>query len=211
VFGSTLIRKAHAKQIFGRKSGGSFGLIVALAVSLFAVSAATLSAKHQHLESWYADALAEQLAGARTEVRMKNGTRCDVLATHHSIEVEFAAKWCEAIGQSLNYASQTGRLGAIALILENGSDERFLVRLRQVISWHQLSIAVIVMRPFNADGLEIQYPAGITGRPAGTARVSRKSLRPSIDFRLPVDAMDWIPRIRVQADILISTQPKKNK
>lgn len=120
-------------------------------------------AGHRHLESWYADALAKTL-GAKTEVRMRNGTRCDVLGTH-AIEVEFAGKWCESIGQSLNYASQTGRPGAVALILESKGDERFLTRLREVIAWHKLPIVIVVMVPFNKDGLEFQFPAGIRTRP----------------------------------------------
>ena len=40
------------------------------------------------------------------EVVMKDGTRCDILTSTHAIEVDFAKKWAEAIGQSLNYASK---------------------------------------------------------------------------------------------------------
>ena len=35
---------------------------------------------------------------------MPDGTRCDILTDTHAIEVDFADKWAEAIGQSLNYA-----------------------------------------------------------------------------------------------------------
>lgn len=156
---------------------------VAVAVAaLVCLSTSAAHAGHQHLESWYSKALAEQLPGAKTEVRMHNGTRCDVLATHHSIEVEFASKWCESIGQSLNYSAQTGRMGAVALILEHDSDERFLTRLRQVISWHQLPIAVIVLRPFEERSLTIELPPGIAVKPR----------LPAVDFRSQVQAMDFL-------------------
>ena len=42
--------------------------------------------------------------GGQVEVVMKDGTRCDILTATHAIEVDFAKKWAEAIGQSLNYA-----------------------------------------------------------------------------------------------------------
>jgi len=133
--------------------------VVVFAVGLLLSDSAI--AGHRHLESWYADALAEEL-GSRTEVRMPNGTRCDVLSSGHAIEVEFAAKWCESIGQALNYASQTGRMGAVALILESPKDSRFLVRLRDVIAWHRLPIVVITLKPFGGDGMEMQLPTGFS-------------------------------------------------
>ena len=40
---------------------------------------------------------------------MLDGTRCDILTDTHAIEVDFADKWAEAIGQSLKYATQTGK------------------------------------------------------------------------------------------------------
>ena len=42
---------------------------------------------------------------------MPDGTRCDILTDTHAIEVDFANKWAQAIGQSLNHAMQTGKKG----------------------------------------------------------------------------------------------------
>ena len=47
---------------------------------------------------------------------MPDGTRCDILTDTHAIEVDFADKWAEAIGQSLNYAMQTGKKAGIVLV-----------------------------------------------------------------------------------------------
>jgi len=162
VFAFTSNRGPNAKGIFHRPGGT--GAIAALVLMVVA-SAATAFAGRVHLEAWYADALAAEL-GARTEVRMRNGTRCDVLADRHSIEVEFAGKWCEAIGQALCYSSQTGKAGAVAVILESSSDEKFLTRLREVIAWHRLPIAVIVMKPLGKSGLEFEFPAELSTRRA---------------------------------------------
>ncbi len=52
------------------------------------------------------------------EVTMPDGTRCDCVTATHAIEIDFANKWYEAIGQSLNYAFQTSKRAGIILILE---------------------------------------------------------------------------------------------
>lgn len=174
-------------------------------VCLGCASVPVTSEKRLHLESWYTDALAKEL-NADAEARMRNGTRCDVLATHHAIEVEFAAKWCEAIGQALNYASQTGRRGTVALILEKDSDERFLTRLRDVVAWHQLPISVIVLRPFGTDSLTIELPSGF---PAAVQRLPDRPRAVPVDLRRTVDAMDWIPRVRGTLTFEIATTTKK--
>ena len=41
---------------------------------------------------------------------MPDGARCDILTETHAIEVDFADKWAEAFGQSLNYAMQNANL-----------------------------------------------------------------------------------------------------
>jgi hypothetical protein len=56
-------------------------------------------------ERYYQEKFAREIGG-RVEVVMKDGTRCDILTATHAIEVDFAKKWEEAIGQSLNYASK---------------------------------------------------------------------------------------------------------
>ena len=55
---------------------------------------------------------------------MPDGTRCDILTGTHAFEVDSADKWAEAIGQSLNYAMQTGKKAGIALVLKDRGDEK---------------------------------------------------------------------------------------
>ena len=160
-----------ARSLFAGENGETRGGVFAaprfpfLAVLLLS-SIASLHAAHQHVESWYADALADE-AGAKSEVRMRDGTRCDVLTASHAVEVEFAAKWCEAVGQSLNYASQTGKAGAIAIILERDSDVRFLQRLRALIAFHRLPLVIVVMRPFGKAGLQFENLNAVSGKSCG--------------------------------------------
>ena len=67
-------------------------------------------------ESYYQKKFALKVGG-QTEVIAGDGTRCDILTPEHAIEVDFARKWGEAIGQSLNYGCQFKRQAGIVLIL----------------------------------------------------------------------------------------------
>ena len=77
---------------------------------------------------------------------MTDGTRCDIVTKTHAIEVDFADKWGEAIGQSLNYAFQSNKRAGILLIIENPSDEKHLLRVNSIIEHYQLPIDVLAIR-----------------------------------------------------------------
>ena len=66
------------------------------------------------------------------EHRLTDGTRVDCLTKEYAVEVEYAPKWAESIGQALYYAQSTGRKPGVLMILQNDKDERFLKRLRVV-------------------------------------------------------------------------------
>ena len=92
-------------------------------------------------EKHYQDEFAAKVGG-QTEVTAGDGTRCDILTDTHAIEVDFARKWGEAIGQSLNYGFQFDRKAGIVLILEKPSDRRHLIRINSIIRHYELPIDV---------------------------------------------------------------------
>ncbi len=102
-------------------------------------------------ERWYAEQAAERYNGA-PEVRMPDGTRCDVVTARHAIEVEFAGKWKEAIGQSLHYSLQSQRIAGILLILTDPKDEHYLSSLHEVIDHFDLIIDVFAVRTWKDPG-----------------------------------------------------------
>lgn len=65
-------------------------------------------------------------AGMQMEVPMPNGTRADCMTERLAIEVDWAHKWAEAIGQSMNYAAVTGKLPAAILICKRGTEAKCL-------------------------------------------------------------------------------------
>lgn len=75
-----------------------------------------------------------------TEIILADSTRVDCLTAEYAIEVDFASKWAEAVGQSLYYSMQTGRRPGVLLILEKSSDHRHLKRLQSLADRHGIRI-----------------------------------------------------------------------
>jgi len=83
------------------------------------------------------------------EYRLPDGARVDCLTAAYAVEVEYAPKWAEAIGQALYYASKTGRKPGVVVIVSHQKDERFLKRLRTVA--REQNIRVWTVRPRDLD------------------------------------------------------------
>ena len=95
--------------------------IIDMKIVLFLLLALPLFGKQS--ERYYQEKFAREIGG-QVEVVMKDGTRCDILTATHAIEVDFAKKWAEAIGQSLHYALHTGKRPGVALIVLSPSDNK---------------------------------------------------------------------------------------
>ena len=92
-------------------------------------------------ERYYQEKFAREIGG-QVEVVMKDGTRCDILTATHAVEVDFAKKWAEAIGQSLNYAMQTGKRPGVALIVLSPSDNKYIERVRKISDEYSLGLTI---------------------------------------------------------------------
>lgn len=119
---------------------------------LFASLVCSLSAKRLQPESVYQDYFAAKVGG-ETEVTCDDGTRCDIVTGTHAIEVDFADKWGEAIGQSLNYGFQLNKKAGILLILEKESDYKYFVRINSIIQHHGLEIDVWKVEAYKGEGV----------------------------------------------------------
>ena len=72
-------------------------------------------------------------AGLLINRHLKNGTEVDCISDTHAIEVDFTNKWAEAIGQSLQYASELQRLPGIILICRSDDDPSLCLKHRYLI------------------------------------------------------------------------------
>lgn len=141
----------HARTLAGLWERGVYRrpgrALACLAALLLLVSCAVPAhAKHLHREHFYQQIWCDQHGGA-VEVRLPGGLRIDCETATHAVEVDFAAKWAEAVGQSIAYAGATGHRPGILLILEKPSDIRFLRRLQQAIAMSCVDIDIWTITP----------------------------------------------------------------
>ena len=90
-------------------------------------------AKYLYLEKEYQAQWCNSHNG-KMEYRLNEKSRVDCLTDTLAVEVDFAPKWKECIGQALYYGRKTKRIPACVLILENGeNDLKYLYRLRYTV------------------------------------------------------------------------------
>ena len=123
-------------------------------LTLIFFSCAQATAKHLHLEKEYQKAYADRIGGI-VEYQLPDHTRVDILTPIYAIEVDFAQKWAESIGQALYYAIRTERKPAVLLILENPLKEyKYLLRLRTVAERYNITIFTITPAELNGQESE---------------------------------------------------------
>jgi hypothetical protein len=76
----------------------------------------------------------------KKEVVLEDRTRLDCLTDTHAVEIEFANKWKEAIGQSLHYSLMTDKKAGIVLIMRKPTDQKYMEALKRVIDKNNLLI-----------------------------------------------------------------------
>lgn len=88
-------------------------------------------AAHLENEVIHGKRLAVKYRG-RAEVVMEDGTRVDILTDCEAIEIDWAPKHYEAVGQALWYSILTGKEPAIILLVEREGDQRHVDRCRRI-------------------------------------------------------------------------------
>ena len=120
-----------------------YSILLALALPIICFSS--------HKEKCYQIFFAQQVNGS-TEVLMPDSTRCDILTEDLAIEVDFAYKWAEAIGQSLHYAKMMNRQAAIVIIFNKKNDHQHMTKLLRVINYYKLPIKVFFFKTSDFKG-----------------------------------------------------------
>jgi len=115
-------------------------LLLLLIVPLLFIACSHTTKKYH--EKHYQTLLCDELGG-EMEYVLKDRTRVDCLTDEYAIEVDFAKKWAEGIGQSLYYAHMTGREPAIGFIMNSEKDKRYLKRLDTLAKKYGIKIFII--------------------------------------------------------------------
>lgn len=107
---------------------------------LYSVSLSVSAQKVQYYEKCYQDTWCAENKG-KTEVYLSDRARVDCVTDTHALEVDFAYKWAEGIGQSLYYANMTGKKPGVLLIMENwGRDQKYLNGLNNVCNKYGVKV-----------------------------------------------------------------------
>ena len=106
-------------------------------------------------ERYYQLKCNETLQG-KVEYRLPDATRVDILTEDLAIEVDFAKKYYEAIGQACHYAEMTGRKPAILLIVREPYQEKYIKAAARIckstkirVNGEDYHIAMMVYRDFS--------------------------------------------------------------
>lgn len=96
----------------------------------------------KHDEKYYQTKMCSELGG-EMEYVLFDKARVDCLTNEYAIEVDFAKKWAEGIGQSLYYAEITGKKPAIGLIVSGDDDEKYIKRVKTVADKFDIKIILL--------------------------------------------------------------------
>lgn len=161
-----------------KRMGGPGGLALfclAVLAGVPAGSFALLSAADEPLlpgshETRWTEHLAARIGG-EAEVVLMDGSRVDILRMGWAVEVDRAARWAEAIGQSLYYAELTGREPAVILLVADPAGEKLLL-LRAHIACRRAGVTLWLFdtRPARRGWLSRSWRYAPEGPPAAGPR-----------------------------------------
>lgn len=100
-----------------------------------------ISQTHQK-EKFYQNIFADSING-KTEVVLSDGARADIVTDTFAIEVDFAYKWAESIGQSLYYSEMLGKKAGVLLISRTEKDNKYIERLMVIAMKFNITIWII--------------------------------------------------------------------
>jgi len=96
-------------------------------------------------EAFYSDKFCSEMSG-KSEHVLKDLSRVDCLTDTHAFEFDWAdgMKVYEAIGQSLYYASETGKDPGIYLLIRKKNSEKHIRKVKRVIETFELPIKLVI-------------------------------------------------------------------
>jgi len=76
----------------------------------------------------YYQRLINNILQGQLEFRLDDGTRVDILTDYFAVEVDWAHKWYEGLGQAFHYGLKTQKIPMVCLIVRSKSDEKYVER-----------------------------------------------------------------------------------
>ena len=111
-------------------------------ILLFFVTITTWGQLPKQKEEVYQNLFAKAING-QTEYVLKDNSRVDIVTDTYAIEVDFAHKWAEAIGQSLYYAESLDKKPGILLVVNGKQQNRYIFRLLTVTRKYGITVWIL--------------------------------------------------------------------
>ncbi len=92
-------------------------------------------------EREYQKELCSSLNGV-SEYVLPDKTRVDCLTKDLAIEIDFARKWAECVGQALYYGHETNRVPTCALIASD-KDIKYIKRIKKMVKKYSIKLILI--------------------------------------------------------------------
>lgn len=121
-------------------------LFILIFTLTFIFSSVESQAKHLYKEAVYQNYWCSQHNGI-AEYKLADKSRVDCLLPDMAVEVDFARKRDECLGQALRYSAYTKKKPACLLIVENEKDYKYVRQLRYTISKKALDVSVFIIKP----------------------------------------------------------------
>jgi hypothetical protein len=83
--------------------------------------------------------------------QLPDGSEVDLLSKDYSYEIDYAAKWKEAIGQALFYSIMTGKSPGIILLMGKGdyrTERMYYLRCKLVCSKYEIRLQLVKMKDY---------------------------------------------------------------
>ena len=129
---------------------------------LFATTLLLMSISVQAIEDedHYNRLFCEEMQG-KAEHTLDDKSRVDCLTDTHAFEADWAdgSNVYSAIGQALYYASETGRLPGILLLIRYDNSEKHIRKVKRVIEMYPDFKIQLIVRDVRSDGVSTSYSA----------------------------------------------------
>lgn len=106
------------------------------------LSITALTQTPRQKEVYYQELFAKAING-QTEYVLKDNSRVDIVTDTFAIEVDFASKWAEAIGQSLYYAERLNKKPGILFVVDGKQENRYIFRLLTVTRKYGITVWIL--------------------------------------------------------------------
>ncbi|WP_444939090.1 hypothetical protein [Microbulbifer sp. JMSA002] len=118
-------------------------ITIAFFISSTASSASTSTFSEKELQHYVCHEYLK-LPESAIEVRLGDGTRADCVGDDYVVEVEFARKWKDSIGQVMHYSNQTRKKPVVYLLMTSPKDMRYYHQMLETLTAQELKFPINV-------------------------------------------------------------------